>query len=104
MLIQHLDPKHESVLTQILSNATRMPVLEVTDGLPVQPDHVYVIPPNKSMSIRSGALKLTPRERTSAAPHPIDEFCSALAKEQRSAALGVLLSGSGSDGMLEGSN
>ena len=100
VLIQHLDPLHPSALTQLLSKATSMPVLEVTDGIAVQPDHVYVIPPNKSMIVRGGALKLTPRERTPAPHHPIDEFYSALAQEQRSAAVGVILSGSGSDGTL----
>jgi two-component system, chemotaxis family, CheB/CheR fusion protein len=100
VLIQHLDPQHPSALSQLLSKATSMPVLEVTDGVAVQPDHVYVIPPNKSMIVRSGVLKLTPREHTAAPHHPIDEFYSALAQEQRSAAVGVILSGSGSDGTL----
>jgi two-component system, chemotaxis family, CheB/CheR fusion protein len=100
VVIQHLAPKHESALTQILSKATTMPVLEVSDGMAVQPNHVLVIPPNKAMTIQGGALKLVPRERDSVPHHPIDEFCAALAREQKAAAIGVILSGSGSDGTL----
>ncbi len=98
VLIQHLDPQHPSALTQLLSKATSMPVREVTDGIVVQPDHVYVIPPNKSMIVSGGALKLMPREGTPSPHHPIDEFYAALAQEQTSAAIGVILSGSGTDG------
>jgi len=66
----------------------------------VEPGHVYVIPPNKSMTIRRGVLKLTPRG-TAAAPHrPIDEFCCALAADQKTAAIGIVLSGTGTDGTL----
>jgi two-component system, chemotaxis family, CheB/CheR fusion protein len=100
VVIQHLAPEHESALTQLLSKATTMPVLEVSDGMAMQRNHVYVIPPNKSMTLQDGALKLVPRERASVPHHPIDEFCAALAKEQKSAAIGVILSGSGSDGTL----
>jgi two-component system, chemotaxis family, CheB/CheR fusion protein len=100
VVIQHLAPEHESALTQLLSRATTMPVLEVSDGMAMQPNHVYVIPPNKAMTIRGGALQLVPRERASVPHHPVDEFCAALAKEQKAAAIGVILSGSGSDGTL----
>ena len=55
VLIQHLEPKHESALTTLLSKATKMPVVEVSDGIAVEPDHVYVIPPNKGMTIRDGS-------------------------------------------------
>ena len=55
VLIQHLEPKHESALTTLLSKATGMPVTEVTDGLEVQPNHVYVIPPNRNMTIGKGS-------------------------------------------------
>jgi len=100
VVVQHLAPEHESALTQLLSKATTMPVLEVSDGMALERNHVYVIPPNKSMTIRGAALKLVPRERTSVPHHPIDEFCAALAREQKAAAIGVILSGSGSDGTL----
>jgi len=65
VLIQHLEPKHESVLSNLLSKATSMPVVEVSDGLTVVPNHVYVIPPNKNMTIRKGNLRLTPRSEAS---------------------------------------
>src|SRR5579863_6827109 len=61
VLIQHLEPKHESALTTLLSKATSMPVVEVSDGLAPEPDYVYVIPPNKNMTIREGTLRLSPR-------------------------------------------
>jgi len=100
VVIQHLAPQHESALTQLLSKATSMPVLEVSHGMAVRPNHVYVIPPDKMMTIRSGALMLIPRERASVPYHPIDEFYVALAHERKTAAIGVILSGSGSDGTL----
>jgi two-component system, chemotaxis family, CheB/CheR fusion protein len=100
VVIQHLAPQHESALTQLLSKATSMPVLEVSHGMPVERNHVYVIPPDRIMTIRDGALLLIPRERASVPHHPIDEFYAALARERRTAAIGVILSGSGSDGTL----
>lgn len=81
VLIQHLEPKHEGALTTILSKATAMPVVEVSDGLKVEPDHVYVIPPNKIMTIHKGALRLTPRSDVSGLQRPIDEFSIARAEE-----------------------
>src|SRR5580658_6834121 len=62
VVIQHLAPRHESALTQLLSRATSMPVFEVSDGVPVKRNHVYVIPPDKIMAIRDGTLILIPRE------------------------------------------
>jgi two-component system CheB/CheR fusion protein len=100
VVIQHLAPQHESALTQLLSKATSMPVLEVIHGMPVERNHVYVIPPDKIMTIQGGALLLIPRARASVPHHPIDEFYVALAREQKTAAIGVILSGSGSDGTL----
>ena len=61
VLVQHLDPAHESALAQILGRATSMPVCEVTPNLPVEPNRVYVIPPNTNLSIAQGVLKLQPR-------------------------------------------
>jgi len=98
VLIQHLEPQHKSALTALLSKATSMPVAEVSDGMTVEPNHVYVIPPNKDMTIRGGALRLSPRSRASGLPHPIDNFSAALAEEQGNAAVGVILSGTGTDG------
>jgi two-component system CheB/CheR fusion protein len=100
VVIQHLAPERDSALTQLLSKATSMPVLEVSDGLAMQRNRVYVIPPNKSMIVQGRVLKLIPRERASTPYHPIDEFDAALARERKTAAIGVVLSGSGSDGTL----
>ncbi len=98
VLIQHLEPKHESALTLLLSKATRMPVIEVSDGIAVEPDRVYVIPPNKNMTISRGTLRLAPRTEASGLQRPIDDFSVALAEEQGNRAVGVVLSGTGSDG------
>jgi two-component system, chemotaxis family, CheB/CheR fusion protein len=98
VVIQHLAPQHESALPQLLSKATSMPVREVADGMAVERNHVYVIPPDTVLTIRGGALQLIPRERGSIPHHPIDDFFTALAREQKTAAIGVILSGSGSDG------
>src|SRR4029077_5175258 len=57
VLVQHLDPGHESALTQILGRATSMPVSEATDNLPVEPHRIYVIPPNRALSIGQGVIK-----------------------------------------------
>ncbi|MGH9850237.1 MAG: chemotaxis protein CheB [Blastocatellia bacterium] len=100
VLVQHLDPAHESILAELLSKSTRMPVSEVADGLAVEPDHVYVIPRNTNMAIAQGALRLLPREATRGQHRPIDFFLRSLAEEQSNRAIGVILSGTASDGTL----
>src|SRR6266478_5326676 len=100
VLVQHLDPSHESALTELLAKATEMPVLEITDAMPVGPNHVYVIPPNVDMIIAQGILRLTPRTETRGHHMPIDRFLRSLAEDQRSNAIGVILSGTASDGTL----
>jgi len=100
VLVQHLDPKHESMLTELLSRATMMPVSQVKDGMPAEPDHVYVIPPNTNMAILHGILHLMPRAATHGQHLPIDYFLRSLAEDQKSRAIGVILSGTASDGAL----
>ncbi len=100
VLVQHLDPSHESALTELLAKATEMPVRQVTDATPVEPNHVYVIPPNVDMTISQGILRLTPRTETRGHHMPIDSFLRSLAEDQRSNAIGVILSGTASDGTL----
>ncbi len=100
VLIQHLDPKHESMLTQILSQRTKMPVNEANDGLAVEPDHVYILPPNKNMTISGGVLSLRPRTEACGQHMPVDHFFHSLAEDQKSHAIGVILSGTASDGAL----
>jgi len=100
VLIQHLDPNHESMLTGILSRETQMPVEEVRDGATVKPNRVYVIPPNTSMTISGQVLRLKPREQVSGPHMPIDHFLRSLAESCKNKAIGVILSGTGSDGAL----
>ncbi len=100
VLVQHLAPKHESRLTELLAKATRMPVTKVTNGMLVEPDHVYVIPPNADMAILHGALQLMPRRETHGQHLPIDFFFRSLAADRQSQAIGVILSGTASDGAL----
>jgi len=99
VLVQHLAPSHPSALAEILSRATVMPVTEVHAALPVEPNHVYVIPPGQSMLIEQGTLQLSPREGRGP-HHPIDHFFRALALDRRHQALGVVLSGTATDGTL----
>lgn len=82
VLVQHLDPTHHSFLTELLSKKTAMQVKEVTDGMTVEPNHVYVIPPNASMSISNHTLQLGPREESRGAHMSIDHFVRALAEQQ----------------------
>src|SRR5262245_50252112 len=100
VLVQHLAPKHESILSELLSKSTRMRVIEVTEGMTVQPNQVYVIPPNADMSIMDGVLHLSPLSPDRARRMPIDMFLRSLADDQQSRALGVILSGTASDGTL----
>ncbi|HTS24533.1 MAG TPA: chemotaxis protein CheB [Bryobacteraceae bacterium] len=100
VLVQHLDPEHESMLARLLANATVMPVAEVEEGMAVEPNHVYVIPPNKIMGISNGTLHLTARLEPTAKHLPIDYFLHSLAEDQGNRAIGVILSGTASDGAL----
>ena len=99
VLVQHLDPRHESQLPDVLSRTTAMPVITVTNHLRAEPDHVYVIPSNADMTIGSGAFALTARDAVDRHT-PIDHFFRSLAQEREGRAVGVVLSGTGSDGTL----
>jgi two-component system, chemotaxis family, CheB/CheR fusion protein len=100
VLVLHLDPVHESKLTEILARTTTMQVVQVVDGMRVEPDHVYVIPPNCEMSIDRWILHLRERQAHRAANTTIDTFLRSLAVGHGSDAIGVILSGTGSDGTL----
>ncbi len=100
VLVQHLDPEHDSALTQLLGRATSLPVHEVTNNLHVEPNHVYVIPPNTNLGIASGVLTLLPRPKTRTPHRSIDFFLEALAEDQRERAIGVILSGTATDGTV----
>ncbi len=98
VFVQHLDPKHHSMLAEILARATTMPVSEAADGMPVEANHVYVIPANVDLSIAHGTLQLIPRTQAAGSHMPIDRFLRSLADQCGNRAIGVILSGAGSDG------
>ncbi|HEV2390942.1 MAG TPA: chemotaxis protein CheB [Verrucomicrobiae bacterium] len=98
VLVQHLDPDHPSALTELLTRITSLPVCEVTDRLRVQPNHVYVIPPNAAMIMEQGTLRLQRRQVKRGALRAIDHFFESLALDQRECAVGIVLSGTASDG------
>ena len=92
----HLDPKHHGLMPEILQRCTHMPVVQIKDGLETRPNHVYVIPPGHSLSIMNGMLLLDDIEE--AKGRVIDHFFESLAADQGERAVGVILSGMGSDG------
>jgi two-component system CheB/CheR fusion protein len=98
VLVQHLDPKHASLLPELLGRTTTMPVIEIMDGMPVEPNCVYVIPPNHSLAILHGILNLMPRPDALGKHLPIDDFLCTLADDLQNNAIGVILSGTASDG------
>ncbi|WP_414562287.1 MULTISPECIES: chemotaxis protein CheB [unclassified Anabaena] len=98
VLIQHLDPNQKSLLTEILAKTTQMPVHEVQNGMSVEPNQVYVIPPNTKMTLAQGLLQLIPREKIQGKYMPADAFFTSLADELGNKAISVVLSGSDGDG------
>jgi len=98
VFVQHLDPKHHSMLTEILRRATAMPVTEAAEGMPVKANHVYVIPAKTDLTIADGALRLTSRTQAPGPHLPIDRFLRSLADACGSRAIAVILSGAGADG------
>jgi two-component system CheB/CheR fusion protein len=100
VVVQHLDPTHKGIMVELLQRTTPMPVIQVRDRLKVEPDRVYVIPPNKDMSILHGVLHLLPPVAPRGLNLPIDYFFRSLAEDQQERSIGVVLSGMGSDGTL----
>lgn len=98
VLVQHLDPSHVSLLTEILQRTTAMLVTEASDEILVEPNHVYVIPPNRDMAIFHRKLQLSLPNEPRGQRLPIDAFLQSLAEDQRENAIGIILSGTGSDG------
>jgi len=99
VLVQHLDPSHESILPEILQRVTKIPVHEITEDIHLAPDHIYIIPSNKILSSTDGVLKLTPRDRK-IINLSVDIFFTSIAHVHKEFAVGVVLSGTGSDGTL----
>jgi two-component system CheB/CheR fusion protein len=100
ILILHLDPARESKVSEILARTTTIPVLQARDSMRVEPDHIYVIPPNCDMTIDRWVLHLRDREPHRSANTTIDTFLRSLAVAHASDAIGVILSGTASDGTL----
>ena len=100
VLVPHLDRTHVSILPELLQKHTAMPVRQISDGTRAQPDTVYVLPPNKELSILDGALQLMDLRQPRGVNLPIDAFFRSLAQDQGSNAICVVLSGTGSDGTL----
>ncbi len=100
VIVQHLDPNHKGIMAELLQRTTSMPVTQITERMPVEPDHVYVIPPNRDLSILHGVLHLLEPTAPRGLRLPINYFFRALADDQQEHSIGVILSGMGSDGTL----
>ncbi|MBU1341283.1 MAG: PAS domain-containing protein [Proteobacteria bacterium] len=100
VLIQHLAPDHKSILTELIQRYTRMQVFEVEDGMVMQPNCTYIIPPGRDMAFLNGTLQLLEPFAPRGQRLPIDFFFRSLAQDQRERAIGIVLSGTGSDGTL----
>lgn len=100
LLVSHLDPNHKSELPALLGRVCRMPVNEVTEGMAVEVDRVYVLPPGSSMAMHDGHLTLTPRPPRPVPHMPIDRLFRSLAEIQKGRSVAVVLSGNGSDGVI----
>ncbi|MBC7621409.1 MAG: PAS domain-containing protein [Candidatus Saccharibacteria bacterium] len=98
VLVQHLAPDHKSMLTELIARFTTMPVHQVADGMVVEPNCVYIIPPNHDMAFVGSALQLLEPSAPRGQRLPIDFFFRSLAKDQHARAIGIVLSGTGSDG------
>ncbi|NIY73831.1 PAS domain-containing protein [Marivivens donghaensis] len=100
VVIQHLDPHHKSLLTELLSRVTDLPVQQIEEGDLVERDNVYIAPPGFMIELRDGRLHLVPLEEPRGVRRPIDEFMRSLAQAQGEMGCGVILSGTGTDGSL----
>jgi chemotaxis response regulator CheB len=100
VVVQHLAPQHPSALPELLQRHTAMRVLEAGDGMAIEPDCVYVIPPNNDLSLHQGQLHLAAPIAAHGLRLPIDFFLRSLAEDRKEQAIGVILSGMGSDGVF----
>ena len=100
VLIAHLSPDHASALAAILGRTTGLPVTEALHGQAVEPNHIYVIAPGATMLLANGTLQLSPRGEARGANRPVDQFMRSLAQEHGHKSIGIVLSGTGSDGTL----
>ncbi len=100
ILVQHLEPTHESILRELLQKVTSIPIHEITNNVRVEPNHIYIIPSNKLLTATDGVLQLSPRPPRNEKNMPIDVFLTSLAEVHQSHAIGVILSGTATDGTL----
>jgi two-component system CheB/CheR fusion protein len=100
IVVQHLDPRHESLLAEILAKKTAIPVSVALSGEIVQPDHVYVIPPDVTLTVLAGRLDLSPRPNAPERSLPVNALFASLAEASGDHAIAVVLSGGDSDGSL----
>lgn len=100
LLAQHLDPKQHSMLADILSRESALPVIEAADGMTIEVDHVYVMPASTSMRVKNGRISLGERSKSSERFLPVDSLFKSLAEEYGDKGVGIVLSGTGSDGVL----
>jgi two-component system CheB/CheR fusion protein len=100
VLIQHLDPRHETLIPELLARHTSMRVQLVSEDTRIETDHIYVVPPNATVTIDDCMLKVSRSERTRGRRTPIDSFFRSLAEDQGDDAVGIVLSGTGADGAL----
>jgi two-component system CheB/CheR fusion protein len=100
VLVQHLAPDYKSILSELVRRYTRMQVLEVEDGMMVKANCVYIIPPNRDMAYLNGTLQLLEPQAPRVRRLPIDFFFRSLAQDQHERAIGIVLSGTGSDGTI----
>jgi two-component system CheB/CheR fusion protein len=99
VIVQHMSPQHKSLLTELIARETALDVVEITDGIHAKVDTIYVVPPNHDVVINGGRLKLLPPSSEIAAPKPsVDRFFRSMAENLGDRAIGVVLSGTGSDG------
>src|ERR1700726_4479174 len=100
ILVQHLEPTHESILKDLLQKVTKIPIHEITNNVRVEPNQIYIIPSNKILTANDGVLQLSPRPPRNEKNMPIDVFFNSLAEVHQSHAIGVVLSGTATDGTL----
>lgn len=100
VLVQHLSPDHESMLTEILARAAPIPVVEAEDGMQLEPNRVHVIPPDATLTVKGGRLVVVKPAPPRSSRRPIDTFFASLAMDQNENAVSIVLSGVGSDGSI----
>lgn len=100
ILVVHLDPTHVSILPEIIQKKTKMEVCQITDNMKIRPDRIYIIPPNRDLAILNDNLQLLAPQKPRGVNLPIDTFFRSLAQDQGNKAVGIILSGTGTDGTL----